>query len=92
MNKEELKSRLHKYIDDASEEELEEMLWIVEESDVEYEVEGKRRDWWNDEAFVKELDRRMEEIDSGKVKAIPAEEVHARALERLKKRRSDDGK
>jgi putative addiction module component (TIGR02574 family) len=31
----------------------------------------------NDEAWAAEVERRMEEIDSGKVKCIPAEQVFA---------------
>lgn len=75
MNKEELKNRLHEYIDKASEEELEEMMYLVEEDEVEYGTDKRAKKWWEDEEYIKELDRRMEEIDSGKVRAIPAEEV-----------------
>ena len=32
-----------------------------------------------DEAWAEEIKRRMEELDSGKVQAIPAEQVFARA-------------
>ncbi len=36
-----------------------------------------------EKAWDKEVSRRLEEIDSGKVKAIPAEEVFARIQKRL---------
>jgi hypothetical protein len=83
MSKEELRNKLHKYIDEASEEQLEDMLSIVQESETEYKLEGKRTEWWEDEEFIKELDRRLEEIDSGKVRAIPADEAHKEVFEMI---------
>jgi hypothetical protein len=84
MKPEEIKAKLHQYIDDATDEELEEMLFLLEEDNIEYGVAGKTRKWWEDEEFIKELDRRNEEIDSGKVKGIPAEEVHNEIREMLR--------
>jgi len=51
-----------------------ESLLIKEKSDSEAEVEAA----WDDE-----IKRRLDEIDSGAVKMIPAEQVHARMLARL---------
>jgi putative addiction module component (TIGR02574 family) len=51
-----------------------ESLLIKEKSDSEAEVEAV----WDDE-----IKRRLDEIDSGAVKMIPAEQVHARMLARL---------
>lgn len=82
MKSEELKKKLHQYIDNASDKELINILSFVEEEPEPYVVKNKY-DHWQDEEFVKEMDRRMEEIDSGKVKGIPWEEVHRKALERL---------
>jgi putative addiction module component (TIGR02574 family) len=45
----------------------------------------ERYEWWNDEEMVAELDRRSEELRSGKVKGIPWEDVKARLLSRSKK-------
>ena len=36
-----------------------------------------------DEEFVKEMDRRVEEIESGKIKGIPWEEVHKNVRDML---------
>lgn len=75
MDTKSIKEKLHDYIDKATEEELEEMLFIVEEDDVEYEVKGISRNWWEDKDLVKELERRTDEIESGEVQGIPAKEV-----------------
>ena len=83
MNKEELKNRLHKYIDEASEEELEEMMYLVEEDGVEYEQVSSSV--WDDPDFVREMNRRMEEIESGSAELIPYEEVLANVRARLGK-------
>lgn len=90
MKAEDIKQRLHKYIDEANSDQLKEMLSFVEEEETEYGVETASAPW-DDEEFVKEMDRRMEELDSGKVKGIPWEDVHRKALENLDKmNRKDD--
>jgi putative addiction module component (TIGR02574 family) len=38
---------------------------------------------WETEEFFKELDHRVEEVRSGKVKAIPGEEVMAKLKKRI---------
>lgn len=43
-------------------------------------------EWWNDEEMVAELDRRSEDLRSGKVKGIPWEEVKKDLLARVKKK------
>ena len=75
MKKKKLKEKLHKYIDNAKGKQLKNILSLVEEEQEEYVV-NKKMGHWDDPEFVKEMDRRMEEIDSGKVPGIPAEEVH----------------
>lgn len=82
MKTEEIKQKLLEYISQATPEQLEEMLSFVEEEETEYDVETTSAPW-DDEEFVKEMDRRMEEIDSGKVQGIPWEEVHEKALKIL---------
>lgn len=58
------------------------LLSRIKES-VEITDEGTRMPWETDQ-FFKELDRRVDDVRSGKVKAIPGEEV----MEKLKKRMS----
>ena len=43
-----------------------------------------RRKWWKDKDFMKELKRRTKELESGKVKGIPLEEVHKEIRDMLK--------
>ena len=38
---------------------------------------------WETEEFFKELDRRVEEVRSGKVKAVPGEDVMAKLKKRI---------
>jgi hypothetical protein len=39
----------------------------------------EEEDWWDDESFVKEMDKRVEELESGKDKGLSWEEVKLRA-------------
>ena len=91
MKKKKLKEKLHEYIDNAKGKQLKNILSMVEEESEIYEVK-KKYDHWDDPEFVKEMDRRVEEYESGKVKGIPAEEVHGKALERLRDKKLENGK
>ena len=82
MKKKKLKEKLHEYIDSAKGKQLKNILSIVEEESEIYEVK-KKYDHWNDPEFVREMDRRMEEMDSGKVPGIPFEQVHKEMREML---------
>ena len=82
MKKKKLREKLHEYIDNAKGKELKNLLSIVEEDSVEYSVK-KKYNHWDDPEFVKEMDRRMEEIDSGKVPGIPLEQVRKEISEML---------
>ncbi len=84
MKTEEIKQKLLEYIKQATPEQLEEMLSFVEEEETEYDVETASAPW-DDEEFVKEMDRRVEEIESGKVKGIPWEEVQNNVFGKYKK-------
>lgn len=75
MKDKKMKKKLHQYIDNATGKQLKNILSIVEEDSETYIVK-KKYDHWEDEEFVKEMNRRMEEIDSGKVPGIPVEQVH----------------
>ena len=83
MKKKKIKEKLHAYIDNAKARQLKNILSMVEE-DSEIYIVKKKYDHWDDPEFVKEMDRRMEEMDSGKVPGIPAEEVHKEIREMLK--------
>ncbi|MEO6404493.1 MAG: addiction module protein [Ferruginibacter sp.] len=74
MKKKKLKEKLHEYIDNAKGKQLMNMLSIVEEEQEEY-ITKKKTDHWDDPEFVKEMDRRKEDLESGKDKGIPWEEV-----------------
>jgi hypothetical protein len=91
MKKKKLKEKLHEYIDNAKGKQLKNILFMVEEESPEYAVK-KKYNHWDDPVFVKEMDRRAEEFESGKVQGVPWEEVHSRALERLKNKSNQDDK
>ena len=55
---------------------------IVEEEQEEYIVTNKYNHW-EDEEFVKEMERRVEDFESGKDKGYSAEEVHREVREML---------
>lgn len=74
MKKKKLKKKLHEYIDNAKGKQLRNIISIVEEEQEEYVV-NKKLDHWDDPEFVKEMDRRMEDFESGKDKGIPWEEA-----------------
>ena len=82
MKKKKIREKLHDYIDNAKGKQLKNFLSIVEEDTVAYSVK-KKYDHWDDPEFVKEMDRRMEEIDSGKVPGIPLEQVRKEIREML---------
>lgn len=84
MKSEELKKKLHQYIDKASDEELINILSFVEEEPEPYIVKNKY-DHWQDEEFVKEMDRRMEDFESGRDKGFTVEEVHKEIRDMLDK-------
>lgn len=90
MKDKKMKEKLHQYIDNATGKQLKNILSIVEEDPEKYIV-TKNNHHWEDEEFVNEMDRRMEEIESGKVKGIPWKEVHKEAIELLKKKGKKNG-
>ena len=67
-----IREKLHEYIDIAEEKKLEAIYAMIEEGVLE------NVDLWEDEDFLNELDRRMEELESGKVKGIPLEEFKSK--------------
>lgn len=91
MKKKKIKEKLHDYIDNAKGKQLKNFLSIVEEDSEVYAIK-KKYDHWDDPEFVKEMDRRMEDFESGKDKGVPWEQVHAEALERIKNKSRNNGK
>ncbi len=45
---------------------------------------NEEENWWDDESFVKEMDRRVEELESGKDKGLSWEEVKLKARRSVK--------
>lgn len=43
--------------------------------------------WWKDKDFIKELDKRTEELESGKVKGITLDELEERVKTKYKNRK-----
>lgn len=88
MKSKKIKKKLHEYIDNASGKHLKNILSMVEEDSEVYAVK-KKSDHWDDPEFVKEMDRRVDEYESGKVKGIPWEEVQKKVrnmLDSMKKK------
>jgi len=72
-----LRVELRYYIDNASDQELEELYAFVNSKTPPYE-------WWNDDEFMAELDRREADLRSGKDKGVTWEEVKEHLLNNLR--------
>jgi len=70
-----MKEKLHEYINSANEADVVEMYSFVREDNA---VSGNH---WDDKEFVAEMDKRMEELESGKVKGMSWDEVKRQARE-----------
>ena len=73
-----IRQRLYEYIRFAEEKKVKAIFTIVEE-----EIKEKQEVWNN--AFVKEMQRRSKEIESGKVQGKNRQKVIDKALSLLKK-------
>ena len=69
-----IKHELHDYIDNASDERLEEVYVMIKGNNAE------TYKWWEDKELVAELERRSADLKSGKDKGVPWEEVKKRLL------------
>ncbi|HRH49148.1 MAG TPA: hypothetical protein PLP23_10370 [Panacibacter sp.] len=79
MKNEELKQRLHHYIETAKEKKIKAIYMMVEEDiDEQY-------DFWKDENFTAELQRRENEYLKGTAKTYTLEESVNRAKQAVKK-------
>ena len=74
MKKKKIKEKLYAYIDNAKGKQLKNILSLVEEESEVY-ITKKKYDHWDDPEFVKEMDRRMEDFESGKDKGVSWEVV-----------------
>jgi len=73
-----LRVELRYYIDNASEEELNDLYTFIDSKTPRYE-------WWNDEEMMAELDRREADLISGKDNGVTLEELKKNLLNSLRK-------
>jgi len=72
-----IKEKLHSFIDTAKEKQLAELYLFIADKFAE------KYDWWEDEDFIAEIDRRIKDFESGKTKGVSWEEVKLKARLRL---------
>ncbi len=73
METQEIRKKLHDYVDSAEEEKVK-AIYTVLESDI-----NAIYDHWNDPEFVAEMDSRMKSIEDGTAKLLTIEEVMSNA-------------
>ena len=69
MNTTTIRQKLHEYIKVADDKKVKAIYTIVE-SDI-----NEMNEWWNDESFISELDKRSSDLKSGKEKGITWDEL-----------------
>ena len=72
MNTTTIRQKLHEYIKVADDKKVKAIYTIVE-SDI-----NEMNEWWNDESFIAELDKRSSDLKSGKEKGITWSELKKR--------------
>ena len=82
MKTQDLKQKLHRYIEIANEKKLKAIYTMVEE-----EIE-ETTDLWHDKEFVAELERREKEYLNGTGKTHSLQEAETRARQAIKKVKS----
>jgi len=82
MKTEDIKQKLHRYIETADEKKLKAIYTIVKQ-----EIE-ETSDLWNDEEFVAELEQREKKYINGTSKTYSVKESVARAEQAVKKVKS----
>ncbi|HEV2832049.1 MAG TPA: hypothetical protein VGW31_08710 [Hanamia sp.] len=78
MKTEEIKVKLHHYIETAQEKKLKAIYTMVED-----EIQDPY-DYWNDKEFIDELERREKEYLEGKAKTYTLEETMERVSKAIK--------
>ncbi len=73
METQEIRKKLHDYIESAEEEKIK-AIYTVLENDI-----NAIYDHWNDPEFVAEMDSRMKSIEDGTAKLLTIEEVMSNA-------------
>ena len=73
-----IREKLHEMVNTADDEQVKAVYSIFEDQIAE------KYDHWEDEEFLKELDQRINDYESGKTKGIPWEEVKLKAQNRLR--------
>ena len=74
MNTTTIRQKLHEYIKVADDKKVKAMYTIVE-SDI-----NEMNEWWNDESFIAELDKRSSDLKSGKEKGVTWDELKKELL------------
>lgn len=77
MSTETIRERLREYIGFADDKKVQAMYTMVEDEIVE------ELDLWEDKAFLNELNRRLEDFETGKTKGVPLDDVIRNAEKRL---------
>jgi hypothetical protein len=72
-----IRTELHDFINHADDKALEAIYTVVNES-------GKIHEWWKNKELVAELNRRYEDLKSGKDKGMTLEQATTHLLNRLK--------
>lgn len=80
MNAASVREKLYDYIRVADDKKLKAIYTMLEDT-IEEELE-----WWKNKAFMKELDKRYTDWESGKEKGYTMEEIDA-SIEKMKKQR-----
>jgi putative addiction module component (TIGR02574 family) len=75
-----IREQLHQYIDQAEDKKIKAIYTMVEE-------EIQTNSIWDDDSFVAELERRVEELESGKAKGLTFDQVVDNARKAFKAKR-----
>ena len=81
MSTTEIREQLHRYIDQANDKKVKVIYTIVEEEIHIHSI-------WDDDTFVAELEKRVAELESGRVKGLTFEEVQHNARKAFKEKRA----